>query len=171
MFGGNFAPVGWAMCNGQLLSISEYSTLYAVIGTAYGGNGTTTFALPNLISRLPVSIGQGAGLSLYQIGQSGGVTDVTLTVANMPSHTHLLTATTVNATSPTVGGGVMPAVPTYDRAHLYSSTPSGQPQMPLVNFAAGVVANAGSNLPHPNMMPSLCVTFIIALEGVFPSRN
>jgi microcystin-dependent protein len=173
MFGGNFAPSGWAFCNGQLLSISQYTALYSLIGTYYGGDGQSTFALPNLISRLPIHVGQGIGLSYYSLGQVGGVTDVTLTMATMPGHNHPLNATTAQATTGTIGTTVLPGKPFSSTENLlfYAAQGQGQPALTPVAMAAGACGFNGSNLPHNNMMPSLCITFIIALTGAYPSRS
>lgn len=172
MFGGNFAPSGWAFCNGQLLSISQYTALYSLIGTYYGGDGVTTFALPNLISRLPIHVGQGLGLSYYSLGQNGGVTDVTLTLQTMPSHNHPLNATTAQATTGTIGTTVLPGQPVGSNSPLfYAAQGQGQPALTPVTMAAGACGLNGSNLPHTNMMPSLCITFIISLTGAYPSRS
>jgi microcystin-dependent protein len=172
-FGGNFAPSGWALCDGQLLSISQYTALYSLLGTYYGGNGTTNFALPNLISRLPVHIGTGLGLSQYVLGQSGGTGAVTLTTQTMPTHTHSLNATQALATSGTIATNLLPAQPTGPIANpeFYAAPVSGQPPPVPQTMAAGTCTMTGGNLPHTNMMPSLCVTFIIALVGAYPSRS
>lgn len=166
MFGGNFAPVGWAFCNGQPMSISEYEVLYSLIGTTYGGNGTTTFNLPNLQGRLCVGMGQGLGLSNYVIGQAGGTETVTLTTAQMPVHNHPLSATTTpaNQASPTTTSLTAADA---SGTHTYTSTP---PAPVTGNFIASAVSNTGGNQPHTNLMPSLCVSFIIALLGVYPSQ-
>jgi microcystin-dependent protein len=169
MFAGNFAPKNWAMCNGQILSIQQNTALFAVLGTYYGGNGVTTFALPNLQSRLSVHMGQGPGLSNYVIGQIGGDTQVTVLSQSMPSHTHLLTATTATATAPQISSSVLPAHPTGPEPYFYVNQTS--PPTTLIAIAPGAIGPAGGNLPHNNMMPSLCITFIIALQGIFPSRN
>jgi microcystin-dependent protein len=168
MFGGNFAPVNWAFCNGQAMSIAEYSTLYTLIGTTYGGNGTTTFNLPNLQGRLCVGMGQGPGLSNYVIGQSGGSETVTLTSSQMPLHNHALSATTTTASLGTpannLTGNATPLTPSGQRMY------SGAPGQTTGNLNTNSCSLAGGNQPHPNLMPSLCVTFIIALFGIFPSQ-
>ena len=126
MFGGNFAPVGWAFCNGQLMSISENHVLFTLIGTTYGGDGQQTFALPNLQSRLPIHMGQGAGLSPYVIGQTAGTSTVTLLTSQMPSHSHTVNVSTASASSATVTGNV-PAKPTVSGASLYAIPGSPSP--------------------------------------------
>jgi microcystin-dependent protein len=164
MFGGNFAPRGWAFCNGQILPISQNTALFSLLGTTYGGNGTSTFALPNLQSRVPVHWGTGAGLSSYVIGQQAGQENVTLLQSQMPAHTHLLNAVTSggNQASPT---GNLPAVESTGTSLNYSSDPANTTMNPAA------VANAGQNLPVPVVQPYLAVSFIIALQGIFPSRN
>jgi microcystin-dependent protein len=161
MFAGNFAIRGWAMCNGQILNISTNTALFAILGTTYGGNGQTTFALPNLQGRVPVHQGQGLGLSPYQLGQSAGSENVTLLSAQMPQHTHIINANT---------GG--------NQASPANNFP-GNEATPIKIYAAGgsvtmnpnVASLAGGNQPHGNIQPYLAVTFLIALQGIFPSRN
>jgi microcystin-dependent protein len=164
MFGGNFAPRGWAFCNGQIMPISQNTALFSLLGTTYGGNGVTTFALPNLQSRVPVHWGTGAGLSSYVIGQQAGQENVTLLQSQMPAHTHLLNAVTSggNQASPT---GNLPAVESTGTSLNYSSDPTNTTMNPAA------VANAGQSLPVPVVQPYLAVSFIIALAGIFPSRN
>jgi microcystin-dependent protein len=172
MFGGNFAPRGYALCNGQLLSINQNQALFSLIGTFYGGNGVQNFALPNLQSRLSVHNGSGQGLSPYALGQSGGEPSVTLNRSQMPSHMHSLVATTGPANSGMVGSGVVPATSggSHTPAHFYAAVPQGgQPLVPHTMNPA-VCGNAGGSQPHSNLMPSLCITFVIALQGIFPSR-
>lgn len=171
MFGGNFAPRGWAYCNGQLMPIAQNDALFSLIGTTYGGDGVTTFALPNLQSRLPVHFGQGPGLSAYQIGQAAGTPNVTLTVQQLPGHNHTIEATTAPATSLTIGQDMLTGEVTGDsNALLYWTPQQGQQPTPR-KMAPAVCGLSGGSLPHENLMPSLCITFIIALEGIYPSRN
>jgi microcystin-dependent protein len=160
MFAGNFAPVGWAFCSGQLLPISENDTLFNLIGTTYGGDGQETFALPDLRGRLPVHMGQGAGLTNRIIGEAGGVETVTLTTQQMPSHTHGLVASTgiANQSSPTNN-----VVAQSSAADLYIED---TPTAPLAN--ASILSSGGSQ-PHDNMHPYLCVSYIISLFGIYPS--
>jgi microcystin-dependent protein len=173
MFGGNFAPSNWAFCNGQTLSISQYTTLYTLIGTTYGGNGQTTFNLPNLQGQLGVGMGQGGGLSNYVLGQTAGTETVTLTTSQMAAHNHSLNASKTTATfaypsSPTAnltGAGATSPV----RGYLYTTPGSPTPQMG--NLDPRSVGISGGSVPHPNMMPSLCVSFIICLFGIFPSQS
>lgn len=168
IFAGNFAPNGWAFCNGQLLNISQYAALFSLLGTAYGGNGVQTFGLPNLQSRLPVDQGTGLGLSPYALGQIGGTNTVTITTQTMPIHTHTLNATKSGATSTTIGSTLLPGTPPGTGANFYTDS---TPTPTLYNLAAGAVGMTGGGQPHTNMMPSLCVTFVIALVGIFPSRG
>jgi microcystin-dependent protein len=160
MFGGNFPPSGWATCDGQLIPISENDTLFNLIGTTYGGDGQNTFALPNLAARLPVHSGQGGGLSNYSLGQNGGVTSVTLTTNQMPSHGHSFLASTG------AGGQTSP-----QNAFVASPTniPEYNPHPAVAPMNSASVLPNGGNQPHDNMMPFLAVTFIISLFGIYPS--
>lgn len=165
MFGFNFAPEGWAMCNGQTLAISQNTALFSLLGTTYGGNGTTTFQLPNLQSRVPIHVGQGLGLSPYVIGQSQGAENVTLITSEIPSHTHALNCNTMggNAASPQNN---YPAVESTGTSLDYNTAPtSGAAMSPTA------IGTAGGNLPHANIQPYLCINFCIAMQGIFPSRN
>jgi microcystin-dependent protein len=172
MFGGTYAPTGWAFCNGQLLPISQNTALYSLLGTAYGGDGVQTFGLPNLMSRLPIHVGQGGALSPYALGQNGGAPEVTITSQTMPNHGHTLNATTANASTGTVGNTVIPATVTGPNSPLFYAAPATNfPPPAPVQMAAGACGPAGNSLPHNNMMPSLCITFIIALAGAYPSRS
>ena len=169
MFGGNYAPRDWALCNGQLMSISQYQALYALIGTSYGGDGQTTFALPDLRSRLAVGEGAGPGLTPRQLGSVGGSEAVTLTQAQMPGHNHMVTATTAagNLTGP--GPTAVTAAPAGTGSFLYV-VPGAVP-ITTVAMSPQSIGAAGGGQPHDNLMPSLCISFIIALSGIFPSRN
>ncbi|MFZ0041987.1 MAG: tail fiber protein [Solirubrobacteraceae bacterium] len=158
MFGGNFAPQGYAFCNGQLLSISQNTALFSLLGTTYGGDGVTTFALPNLQGRVPIHSGNGAGLSPYVLGQNGGTENVTLTQGQMPAHNHVIQAGGAETTSFPAG-----AVPAQNGAYTTGATP--------VQMASGALTNAGGSQPHNNIQPYLTITFIIALQGVYPSRS
>jgi microcystin-dependent protein len=169
MCGFNFAPVNWAFCNGQLLDISQFSTLFQLIGTTYGGNGQTNFALPNLQSRIPMNQGQGLGLANYVMGQAAGTETITLTTQTMPGHTHTLSASQNTVTTNLPSGNIFGtgALPSPGTAYFYTSASP---------FATGTlfpqtVTNTGSSLPHPNLMPLLCVNFIISLFGIFPSQG
>jgi microcystin-dependent protein len=159
----NFAPRGFAMCNGQLLSISQNTALFALIGTFYGGNGVSTFQLPNLQGRVPIHQGALAGGSVYDIGETLGVESVTLTVGEMPAHSHSVNASANkgNKASPI---GSYPASDAAGVTAEYNGTPTG-----VMN--AGMIATVGGSQPHENRQPSLVLNWVIALEGIFPSRN
>jgi microcystin-dependent protein len=165
IFSGNFAPSGWALCNGQLMPISQNTALFSLLGTTYGGDGKSTFALPNLQDSAPLQQGLGGGLSLYDLGQQAGTSTVTLLTSEIPSHTHVASAVNAlgNANSPAgaswAEGGVGRQLD-----QLYSTaTPNRQ-------MSPAATSVAGSSFPHNNMSPYLCLTFIIALQGVFPAR-
>ncbi len=161
MFGFNFAPVGWQACDGSLLAIAEYDTLFALIGTTYGGDGQNTFGVPDLRGRVPLHQGSGPGLSTYVIGQTGGTETVTL-AANQIDHTHALPVSSAAATSPSPALGVM-AADSLDP--VYSA---GAPDVEMHPTSVGV---AGGNQPHENMMPTLTVSYCISLFGIFPSPS
>lgn len=170
MFGGNFAPKNFAFCNGQLLGISQNTALYSLIGTYYGGDGVQTFALPDLRSRLPIHEGQGPSLSLYTIGQNSGTPNVTLLTGQIPSHNHSLNATVATATTNIVNGN-LPAQPTTGTPPIFYAQTAGGVSPTTVTLAANACGQAGQNLPHDNLMPSLCITFLIATAGPYPVRN
>lgn len=166
----NFAPNGWALCNGQLLSIAQNTALFSLLGTTYGGDGRTTFGLPNLQGRVPVHQGQGAGLSPYTMGQVGGAESVTLLPTQMPAHNHA------------VGVSNQPGAVADPTNAILAQGNSGTSRAPVAvaDYVTGVptgtlaqtsVSVAGGNQPHTNLQPYLCVNFIIALQGVFPSRG
>ena len=157
MFAGNYAPAGWALCNGSLLSIAEYSPLFNLIGTTYGGNGQSTFALPDLRSRVPVHQGNG-----YVVGQNGGLETVSLTAAQLPVHTHVPAANSTTTTPSNTPQGNVWA--NWSVTQYSASAPS----LPLAPAAIG---NAGSSAPHDNMIPYLPINFIISLTGIYPSQN
>jgi microcystin-dependent protein len=167
--GFNFAPYGWAFCNGQLLDISQFNTLYAVIGTTFGGNGTTNFAVPNLQGQVPMHWGNLGGFNTI-IGQVQGTTQVTLTQAQTPSHTHVLTVQKLPS------GGVVErtAIPK-SVSYLSDTNPSGVYSNTTPSFnsqlAGNVLSQVGGSLPHDNMQPYLAINFCISLFGIFPSRN
>lgn len=163
MFAGNFNPAGWMLCQGQLLAISEYDTLFNLIGTTYGGDGQNTFALPDLSSRVPIHQGQGAGLSTYVIGQKGGVENVTLTGQQMPVHTHVPQCNT-GAGSVATPAGSFWAANSNTALPQFSATSDS-----TMNPAA--VSNTGGSQPHENLMPYLTINFIISLFGIYPSQN
>ncbi len=159
MFAGNFAPAGWMFCEGQLLPISENETLFQLIGTTYGGDGQSTFALPDLRGRIPVH--QGNGLVL---AEQGGVEEVTLTVSQIPAHSHPFLATANNAAISNAVGAVLAQNTTYEPYISPSSFPAN------TALYAGSMASMGGNQPHTNFQPYLCISFIISLFGIFPSQ-
>jgi microcystin-dependent protein len=167
----NFAPRGWAMCQGQLLPISQNSALFSLIGTVFGGNGISNFALPDLRGRVPVGIGQPPGGSAYGMGEIGGIENVTLLNNEMPAHNHALNATTTQGTDNNPSNAIL-ASPAVGRG---GSGSSGQPYNPgtppNTTLLPTSLAFAGNNLPHNNVQPSLVLTPCIALTGVFPARN
>ncbi|HYP14049.1 MAG TPA: tail fiber protein [Bryobacteraceae bacterium] len=164
MFGGNFAPRGWALCNGQTLSIAQNTALYSILGITYGGNGQTTFALPDLRGRVPMSSGQGPGLSPRTLGETAGEETVTLLNSQMPAHNHMLSCDN-NPSNQTEPSGNLFGAESASATQVYSSGPANA----LMNVAA--LSASGGSQPHDNMPPYQCVNFIIALEGIFPSRN
>jgi microcystin-dependent protein len=163
MFGGNFAPAGWAFCNGATLPISENDTLFTLIGTTYGGDGQETFNLPNLQSRVPIHMGTGPSGTTYQIGEMAGTEQETLTVQQIPIHTHPFTANIANGTATNPGGAVLSA-----SASSLQPMVVGQGSTPM---NANSVTPAGGSQPHENCQPFLCINFIISLFGVFPSQT
>jgi microcystin-dependent protein len=168
MVGFNFAPVGWALCNGQLLSIAQNTALFSLLGTTYGGDGIQTFALPNLQSRVPIHQGQGTGLSPYVIGQAGGTENVSLQVNNLPAHNHPANCNNGLGTVPDPTNAYWAQVASGQRDPVsYSAyTPATNKQM-----APTAIGMTGNNVPVPNIQPYLCINFIIALQGIFPSRS
>lgn len=161
MVGFAFAPRGYALCNGQLLPISQNTALYSLLGTTYGGNGQTTFALPDLRGRVPLHPGQGPGLSSYSLGQVSGVETVTLNAAQIPAHNHTVNAAT-SATTKNPANSVPGATPA---GSSYASAPDGTTMNP------SMITGGGAGQPHENRQPSLCVNFVIALEGIYPGQN
>jgi len=161
----NFAPAGWAFCDGQLLPISQNTALFSLLGTTYGGNGLSTFALPDLQGSAPMHPGQGPGLSLHDLGERGGVETVTLLESEIPAHAHQLLATTQPGEDAAPGPAEVLARSV--GASLYQS----DAQQNLVQLAAGAAAMTGGSQPHNNMQPYLTLSFNIALQGVYPSRS
>jgi microcystin-dependent protein len=170
MVGFNFAPIGWALCNGQLLSIAQNTALFSLIGTYYGGDGVTSFALPNLQGRVPIHQGQGVGLSPYVLGSVGGVENVTLLTQQMPSHNHLIN---VNKN---------PGAAADPTSTFQAEAATGDPRNPSLisqftntaptgTMAPTALSMTGNNQPHANIQPYLTINFIIALQGIFPSRS
>jgi microcystin-dependent protein len=157
MFGGNFAPAGWMFCEGQLLPISEYETLFNLIGTTYGGDGQSTFALPDLRGRIPLHFGNG-----FTLAETGGVETVTLTVSQIPAHSHPLLATTTNAGDANAQNNVLAQATQF---FPYINVAPASPMAPAS------IGSTGGSQPHNNFQPYLCVDFIISLFGIFPSQT
>jgi microcystin-dependent protein len=155
IFAGNFAPAGWMFCQGQLLPISEYETLFNLIGTTYGGDGQSTFAVPDLRGRLPIHSGSG-----FTLAQMGGVETVTLTTSQISSHTHPVLATTNSNTAALPGGNLLASQP-----DIYDQNKPGTTTM------APAISSTGGSQPHDNFQPYLCMNFILSLYGVFPSPS
>ncbi len=157
MFGGNFAPAGWMFCSGQLLPISEYETLFQLIGTSYGGDGQSTFALPDLRGRIPIHQGNG-----FILAEAAGAEEVTLTVNQIPAHTHPMVASAAPGSTNSPQGNVVAEQPTLN---LFID------DIPNSNLAPQAATSVGGNQPHTNFQPYLCVNFIISMFGIFPSPN
>ena len=163
MFAGNFAPRGWAFCNGQLLPISQNTALFSLVGTIYGGDGRTTLGLPNLQGRAPMHPGRGPGLTARRLGQRGGVETVTLTEAQMPQHTHTLRGQAAIANSNDPADKVLSRP--FGGGNLYGGATN------LVDMAPQALTAKGGSLAHNNLQPFLVLNFIIALVGLYPSRG
>jgi microcystin-dependent protein len=163
MFAGNFAPRGWAFCDGQLLAVSQNDALFSLLGTIYGGDGMTTFGLPDLRGRIPIHAGSGPGLAPRPLGQKAGVEKVTLTVNELPSHVHRM-ASTESASGGNPGGSVLG-----DTGEDFIYEEVEDKPTTLLNAAAS--GHVGGSRSHSNLMPSLCIHFIIALVGIYPSRH
>ena len=161
----NFAPKGWAFCDGQILPLSQNTALFSLLGTTYGGDGKSNFALPNLQGSAPMQPGQGPGLSLHDLGESSGSDAVTLLESEIPSHSHALMAQAVAATSQTPAPNV--GLARSRTVDIYSTTTSSG----LTQQADATVAPAGGDQPHNNLMPYLTLNFCIALQGVYPPRT
>lgn len=159
LFGGDFAPAGYAFCNGQLLPISENEALFSILGTTYGGDGRTNFALPNLRQRIPIHYGHGAGLTSRSLGERGGSESELLSLSQIPHHTHTLVGTHCPAKTGDPGGNSMAQAG-------YQNKDSN-----LVNMAEQALQNTGENEPHLNMQPYIVLNFVMALEGSIPSQN
>jgi microcystin-dependent protein len=167
IFAGNFAPKGWAFCNGQLLPISQNTALFSLLGTTYGGDGKSTFGLPNLQGSAPLQQGQGPGLTLRDLGETGGSSTVSLLQSEIPAHSHAVSGTAVAGTT---------GVPAPTLTWAASATGRTPPPLyfngsPNASMSPGALSNAGGDLPHNNMQPFLGLTFIIALQGIFPPRS
>jgi microcystin-dependent protein len=157
MFAGNFAPAGWMFCEGQLLPISEYETLFNLIGTTYGGDGQSTFALPDLGGRIPIHMGQG-----FILAETGGAESITLTSSQIPAHNHAFVASNNDATATNAIGNVPATTPDYTPYIVAPANSAFNPQ---------TVSGTGGSQPHDNFQPYLCVDFIISLFGIFPSQT
>ncbi len=169
MFGGNYAPRNWAMCNGQILPIQQNSALFSLLGTTYGGNGVSTFQLPNLQSRIAIGQGNGPSLTPRVIGEIGGEEQVSINVQTMPQHNHMFLASTATSTATKIANNVvLGQAPS--NGGLYAQN-TGTPPPTVGIMAAQTLGNAGQSVSHNNIMPYQCVTFMIALSGIFPSRN
>jgi microcystin-dependent protein len=179
LFAFNFPPKGWAFCNGQLLPINQNQALFALLGTTYGGDGRVNFALPNLQGRVPISMGQGAGLQNYTLGQTGGVETVTLSASQIPSHTHTVDPTQLKATMPCKNGvatqrGPVSGVPAVEASGVTATYSTATPDAsestaavtPTIN-----AANTGGSQPHINQQPYAVLSYCIALQGIFPSQT
>ncbi|NND33138.1 MAG: phage tail protein [Saprospiraceae bacterium] len=163
MFAGNFAPRGWAFCDGQLLAVSQNDALFSLLGTIYGGDGRTTFGLPDLRGRIPIHAGTGPGLSERRLGAKAGSEDETLTVNQLPSHSHDLRVTSDLANSPNPGSNVIAKSTTID---AFISN-----EMVDQNLNTAAMDNSGGSRSHINLMPFICINFIISLFGIYPSRH
>jgi microcystin-dependent protein len=180
LFGFNFAPQGWALCQGQILAIAQNTALFSLLGTTYGGNGQTTFALPDLQGRVPIGVGQGPGLSDRDMGEEAGVENVTLTTAEMPAHTHFLNVGGFTVTRNCRSGagpfgspaGNLPAGEAGAATTSYSSAaPDANMQNGAIAFAGSItVAPNGGSLPHNNLQPYLTLNYCICTAGIFPQR-
>ncbi|WCM87069.1 tail fiber protein [Acidovorax sp. NCPPB 3576] len=165
LFAGSFAPRGWAFCNGQIMSIAQNAALFSILGTTYGGDGQATFALPDLRGRVPIGYGSNTGAtSPRSWGETGGTEQVTLNVTQLPAHNH-----SVNVHSPDVGNQPSPS-------GNYLATPDRRgnnfsDQAPASTLGPAAIGSQGGNQPHPNMQPYLAISYIIALQGIFPQRN
>jgi microcystin-dependent protein len=157
----NFAPKGWALCQGQILAINQNTALFSLLGTQYGGDGRTTFALPDLRGRSAIGMGQGPGLTSYSQGETGGEESVTLVLNQMPSHTHTAMGTSAVVSSPDPGGNVWA---TQTRTRTYSATADSA-------MAPGTIGSTGNNQPHNNLSPYLTLNYVIALQGIYPARQ
>lgn len=163
MFAGSFAPRGWAFCDGQLLAVSQNDALFSLLGTIYGGDGRTTFGLPDMRGRVPIHAGSGPGLSPRRLGAKAGAESVTLTVNQMPSHSHPLQASQNPATESRPTGNVTSSDTSADI--YFTNSPA------FTNMSSSAVTNVGGSRKHTNLQPFLCINYIIALFGIYPSRH
>jgi microcystin-dependent protein len=167
----NFAPIGWALCEGQILGISQNTALFSLLGTQYGGNGTSTFALPNLQGVVPIGQGQGAGLTGHSVGDTGGVESVTLQSSQLAAHSHPLNAAAASATSTAPASNEAPAVGHGGGRGGSFNVNTYAAQAPGVTLAPAAVTATGGGAPHNNMQPSLVINWCIALQGIYPPRS
>lgn len=163
MFAGNFAPRGWAFCDGQLLAVSQNDALFSLLGTIYGGDGRTTFGLPELRGRIPIHAGSGPGLSSRQLGAKGGAEKVSLTVNQLPSHTHQMKASSDSGSAASPNNSTVGRTANFD---LFRANGT-----PGVNMSTNAIPNVGGGQSHTNLQPFLCIHFVIALLGIYPSRH
>ncbi|WP_208328361.1 phage tail protein [Flavobacterium poyangense] len=175
LFAGNFAPRGWALCNGQILSIAQNAALFSILGTTYGGNGQTTFALPNLQGAVPIGVGTGNG-GTYVLGEAAGTPSTSILTSNLPAHVHTgagtiaVANTNSTASIPTAGASI--AIPGSIISRVFTPTLGFATSTPNVNLATSITTGiTGSNIPISIMQPYLTMTYIICTEGIFPSRN
>ena len=162
MFAGNFAPRGWAFCDGQLLAVSQNDALFSLLGTIYGGDGRTTFALPDMRGRIPIHAGSGPGLSPRRLGAKGGAENVTLVVNQLPSHSHTAKVSTAGGAESSPQDEYLGASP---NVRVF------RPDAPDQTMNTDSITNVGGSQPHINLQPFLCINFIIALFGIYPSRH
>jgi microcystin-dependent protein len=163
MFGGNFAPAGWAMCDGQQIPISENDALFTLIGTTYGGDGQEVFNLPNLQSRIPIHAGKGPAVSnTYQLGEAAGVESVTLTTQQIPIHTHAIVGTSAIGSDANPAGNFLASSSSINAYAVFT---------PANAFASTALTPVGGSQPHENIMPYLCINFILSLYGIFPTQT
>jgi microcystin-dependent protein len=170
MFAATFSPRFWAYCNGQLLPIAQNQALFSILGTTYGGNGTTNFALPNMQSRVAVGTGTGPGLSTYQLGELTGVESTTITAANIPSHTHVIAGAAKMLTTTAAANAVAPAGNYFanDATPKYKNSGAGDTMKPAT---VALALGSSGGTPLSNLMPYTAISYIICLQGIFPSRN
>jgi microcystin-dependent protein len=166
IFAGNFAPTGWALCNGQLLPINQNTALFSLLGTTYGGDGKSNFALPNLQGSAPMQPGQGPGLSIHNLGESGGSPTIALIQSQMPAHSHTAGCDSGAGSQPSPANGVFAASGAGRTPPPYYSNAT-----PTAQMSPNALSITGGNLPHNNMSPFLGLTFIIALQGIYPARS
>lgn len=167
IFSGNFAPAGWLLCEGQILPIQMYTALFSLVGTAYGGNGTTNFGLPDLRGSAPIGQGQGPGLTSRTVGETGGAAAVTLAQNDIPVHTHLASGVAANGTVNTPAGALWAQFNSGGRTPTYAKVYGASTD---TTMGAAALTTAGKGMPHNNMQPFLAMRFIICINGIFPPR-